>query len=461
MARAGAPALSPERLEEWLLRQRWFGAKARELSHVCVLDAAEIADGSDPLLLLIVEVRTPAGTHDLYQLPVGISRDGTPRGERICEEDGVLVYDALADERQTARLGELIAAHATVSEGHTTVSFDLARSVELAPHPSARRVSSEQSNSSVVLDDRYILKAFRRLEAGVNPELEMLSFLAEHGFENIAAIDGWYSYHGELLNATLGIMQQYIPNAKDGWQLVLAALERDAGDDLLGPLEDLGAVTGRMHATLASDPEDPEFAPEEPSEEHVALLTATIDEQIESVFKTLPERETLAPIVGRGEELRDRLSLLSHTGVGGRLIRAHGDYHLGQTLRSGEGWVVLDFEGEPGRPVRERRRKRSPLRDVAGMLRSFAYAATAGALADGREPATSDWEQSARSCFLEGYMATIDPMLLPAGMQAIEKQLAMFELEKLLYELRYELENRPDWLIVPVTGILSLLAEAP
>ncbi|HLH14196.1 MAG TPA: hypothetical protein VKV16_05355, partial [Solirubrobacteraceae bacterium] len=221
-----------------------------------------------------------------------------------------------------------------------------------------------------------------------------------------------------------------------------------------------GAVTGRMHVVLASDPDDPEFAPEEPADEYVALLTATIDEQIERLFVDLPERPELAPIAGRGEELRDRLALLSHTGVGGRLIRSHGDYHLGQTLRAPDGWVVLDFEGEPGRPLRERRRKRSPLRDVAGMLRSFAYAALACELLRDGPPAPPDWESRARESFLEGYMTEVDLALLPAGAQAIEKQLAMFELEKVLYELRYELENRPHWLAVPVTGVLRLLEGA-
>ena len=456
--RVGAPSVSSEALGEWMLAQRWFGAKARELGSIAILDAVPIADSDDPLLLLIVEVRAPTGTHDLYQLPVGVAPAAAePLPGQISEQDGVAIYDALGDERHTAKLGQLIAAAASISAGASTVSFQPAGEVELASRPSARRVSTEQSNSSVVLDDRYILKAFRRLEAGINPELEMLSFLAHHGFRHIAPVAGSYSYQGELFETTLGIMQRFVPNARDGWELVLEALGRGAGEEMIEPLGELGAVTGQMHATLAGDPEDPEFAPEEPSDEHVALMTATIDEQIERLFVELPDREALAPILGRGEELRDRLAMLSHTGVGGRLIRSHGDYHLGQTLLDETGWVVLDFEGEPGRPLRERRRKRSPLRDVAGMLRSFAYAALAGELLQGGPPPSGDWERQVRESFLEGYMAAIDQALLPAGAQAIEKQLAMFELEKVLYELRYELENRPDWLVVPVSGILRLL----
>ncbi|MGH2839834.1 MAG: hypothetical protein ACRDKY_03290, partial [Solirubrobacteraceae bacterium] len=213
------------------------------------------------------------------------------------------------------------------------------------------------------------------------------------------------------------------------------------------------------HNTLASDPSDPAFAPEEPGREALSLLTATIDEQIERVFLDLPQGdERVAPIAGRGEEVRDRLQLLSHVGVGGRLIRNHGDYHLGQTMLTDERWIILDFEGEPARSLLERRRKRSPLRDVAGMLRSFAYAASASELLRG-VPAPADWEERARAAYLDAYLATVEPFLLPAGQTAIEKLLAIFELEKAVYELRYELNNRPDWVKIPVAGIGRLLAE--
>ena len=172
---------------------------------------------------------------------------------------------------------------------------------------------------------------------------------------------------------------------------------------------------------------------------------------------SLPDDERVAPIAGRGEEVRDRLRQLTHVGSAGRVIRHHGDYHLGQALWTDEeDWLVLDFEGEPARSVPERRRKRSPLRDVAGMLRSFAYAASAAELQRGIEP-PADWEESCRRGFLDGYLATVDPMLLPAGEQAIERLLTVFELEKAVYELRYELGNRPAWLGIPVAGIERML----
>jgi trehalose synthase-fused probable maltokinase len=262
------------------------------------------------------------------------------------------------------------------------------------------------------------------------------------------------------MDATLGIMQRFVPDARDGWELALDSLA--AGDrSFLDRLRELGSVTGRMHAVLASDHGDPDFAPEEPAEESVSLLTATIDEQIERVFLDLPDGDpALAPIAGRGEEIRDHLSSLSHNGVGGRLIRMHGDYHLGQTVHGPDEWVVLDFEGEPGRPLVERRRKRSPLRDVAGMLRSFSYAAAAATLLrDATVPA--GWEAEARERFLEGYMAEVDPAVLPAGASSMHNLLTIFELERAIYELRYELNNRPDWVPIPVTCITRLLEQTP
>lgn len=463
MSRAGLGAEPPPEFDAWLLEQRWFGAKAREPGETAILDAVPLTDGPEPLLLLIVEVRSPAGTHELYQVPAGIGPSAGRRpDEVIFERDGVALYDALRDELQTLGLERLVVEQRTVTAGSSTVRFQRTHPERPSHATSTRTVDAEQSNSSVVLDDRRILKVFRRLEPGINPELEMVSFLTEHDFPNIAEVLGFYEYEGELLDSTLGLMQRFLAGARDGWELALEALRDSAGERLAVELEELGMVTGRMHTTLASDPEDPEFAPEEPSDEHVALLTARIDEQIERVFLEMPEREALAPIQGRGEELRDRLAQLSHRGIGGRLIRTHGDFHLGQTLLGPDGWIVLDFEGEPGRPLRERRRKRSPLRDVAGMLRSFAYAALARELLGngrGAREQAEVWERLVRESFLEGYMAEVDHSILPAGTQAMEKQLAMFELEKVLYELRYDLENRPEWLVVPVRGIERLLSD--
>ena len=252
-----------------------------------------------------------------------------------------------------------------------------------------------------------------------------------------------------------------MPDGLDGWELALDELV-EAPERFLGRLGRLGEVTGAMHTCLASDPSDPSFAPEEPSLESLGLLTATIDEEIERAFIDLPDDlEALEPIRQRGEEIRERLRELTHAGSGGRIIRHHGDFHLGQTLWApSDDWVILDFEGEPARSLPERRRKRSPLRDVAGMLRSFAYAASAVVLLRGAE-APAGWEERARTEFLAGYTSSVDPMLVPSGQEAFEKLLSVFELEKAVYELRYELTMRPDWLPIPVAGILRILEEEP
>jgi maltokinase len=298
---------------------------------------------------------------------------------------------------------------------------------------------------------------FRRLEAGINPELELLRFLTERDFENIAQLAGWYEYTGRPMDATLGILQEYVAGGRDGWELALDTMGSDPYG-FLDSLHDLGAAVGRMHTVLGSDPGDANFCPEVPSSEALSLLTASIDDEIERIFLGLPEgNHDLDPIRGRGEEVRDRLRLLTHVGAVGKVIRHHGDLHLGQTLETPRGWVIIDFEGEPARSLPERRRKRSPLRDVAGMLRSFAYAASATALLRGVD-APDDWEQRARDEFLDGYATTIDVNLVPSG-PAMEKLLSVFELEKAVYELRYELNNRPDWVKIPVAGIVRMLAQ--
>ena len=318
-----------------------------------------------------------------------------------------------------------------------------------------RPVGVEQSNSSIVFGDELIMKAFRKIEPGVNPELELLRFLTAHGFPHIASLAGWYEVEGRLIDATLGILQEFLLGFRDGWELALDELASDP-TALLDKLEALGSVIGELHAALGSDSSDPAFSPDEPSMESLSILTADVDEQIERVFLDLPETTATEPILGRGQDVREKLHALSHVNAGGKVIRTHGDLHLGQTMLGDRGWVVLDFEGEPARPLPERRLKRSPLRDVAGMLRSFSYATAGARLLRGVE-APDGWEELARERFLTGYHEAVDSTLLPPGQQATEQLLAVFELEKAVYELRYELNNRPDWVAIPVAGIVRLL----
>ena len=457
MASVDLATLDEEKLADWLLDRRWFGSKARDVASIHVLDVVAVHDGPPALSSALVEARYPGGTHDVYQLLLGVGSNG---GDDAVIDDvrGVTVYDAFADPRACELLGGLLREGAELHGEHARVEFHWLEGVE-PPRPGAdvRPIGAEQSNTSIVFDDKLVLKAFRRVEAGDNPELEMLRFLSERDFPHVAELGGWYQYEGELMDATFGVVQRFVPNARDGWELALDEL----GDDperFVTRLRDLGAVIGRMHTVLASDPTDPAFAPEDPSDESLALLTATIDEEIESLFLELPEIDAVAPIAGHAAEVRDRLQLLSHVGARGKLIRTHGDLHLGQTMLGDEGWVVLDFEGEPARPLLERRRKRSPLRDVAGMLRSFAYAASASELQRGLT-APEGWEERARESFLAGYLEAVDSVLMPPGEPPTRTMLSIFELEKAVYELRYELNNRPDWVGIPVAGIARLLEE--
>ena len=408
------------------------------------MDSASLHEGDPELRIVLVEIGFETGTHEIYQL--------VQSGSEL---------DVLNDPRHVRELVHMIRGSVTVQAQEGTLEF---RSLEgfagLGTElTSARTIATEQSNTSIVFDEELILKVFRRLEAGVNPELELLRFLTERGFANIAQLAGWFAYIGRPLDATLGVLQQFVAGGLDGWELALDELESEP-ERFLARLRRLGNVTGTMHTVLGSDPADPNFSPEEPSAEALALLTATVDEEIMRIFVELPEDvEALDPIRGRGEEVRESLALLSHVGSFGKLIRTHGDFHLGQTLFAEEDWVILDFEGEPARPLPERRRKRSPLRDVAGMLRSFAYAVSAVEILRGAV-APDGWESRAREEFLAGYHETVDPSLLPSGQAAVDRLLTVFELEKSVYELRYELNNRPDWVHIPVAGILRMLETA-
>ena len=435
-------------LIDYVTRQRWYGAKSRAVAHAQVLDSVVLRTADPQFALALVEMRYDTGAHDIYQLLYAL-------------RDGELEMDGLHEPPLARELVSAMRSGLTLQGAEGIVEFrpvegfaGLGR--ELLD---ARPVGAEQSNTSVVFDDELILKVFRRLEAGINPDLEMLRFLTEHGFRNIAALGGWYAYSGGPLGATLGILQEFVHGGLDGWELALDEIG-SAPARFLGRLHRLGEVTGTMHTVLASDKAEPAFSPETPSVEALGLLTATVDEEIERVFLTLPEDdERLGPILGRGEEVREQLRMLTHAGSSGKAIRTHADYHLGQTLWADDDWVIIDFEGEPARSLSERRRKRSPLRDVAGMLRSFAYVTIAASLVRGAE-APEGWEEQARGRFLDGYLQTVDPTLLPSGQVAIERLLAVYELEKAVYELRYELDNRPDWVGIPVAGIQRLIDQA-
>jgi len=451
--------LDIESLKEWLERQRWYASKSRRVSGIEIADSAVLSE-SPMLLLALVQAVFATGQHELYQLPLGFSLAGEDSDqESIAVAEGWSVYDALGDPGQARELIRRIDASEDLDTGEGSLRFRRADGPIAVPEDAVvRPIGFEQSNTSLVFGEDLVLKVFRKLEPGINPELEMLRFLTAREFPSIAPLRGWFEYDGRSFAATLGVAQKFLPDATDGWELALDKIASDP-DGFLGLLSSLGTVTAEMHSVLASDSNDPSFAPEEPSNEALALLTATIDEDIERIFVRLPDDQRLAPIAGRGQDVRERLAARSQLGAGGRVIRTHGDFHLGQTLYAPSGWVIIDFEGEPARPLPERRQKRSPLRDVASMLRSFAYATSALEILRG-QPAPADFEQRARETFLEHYFDAVDSALLPGGAAAVANLLSIFELEKAIYELQYELDHRPDWITIPVAGIVRMLESA-
>jgi maltokinase len=448
--------LDVEALREWVEKQRWYASKSRHVAGIDLLESVVLSEGPT-LLLALVQARFASGQHELYQLPLGLR----PRGELVTREpiaytEDWVICDGLADPDHARELLRRIDAAESIAAGEGSLHFHRSDGM-LTPLEDApvRLVGVEQSNSSLVFGDALVLKVFRKLEAGINPELEMLSFLTARGFPNIPPLYGYYEYEGRSFSTTLGVVQEFLSDAVDGWKLALDEIA-STPEQFLERLAGLGEVTADMHSVLASDAGDPAFSPEEPSNEALSLLTATIDEDIERIFLRLPDAEDVAPIAGRGQDVRERLAMRAQLGVGGRVIRTHGDYHLGQTLYSPRGWVIIDFEGEPARPLPERRQKRSPLRDVASMLRSFAYVVSAVELQRGRQ-APADFEDRARDAFLTRYLERVDSTLLPTGGAALTNLLSIYELEKAIYELQYELDNRPDWLPIPVAGIRRLL----
>jgi predicted trehalose synthase len=396
---------------------RWFAAKDRALESAEVV-GVPVREGL--LALAVVEVRFAAGTHELYLVALG--------------ED---------DEPVDAFERPEVAAHLAALAG---VPSDGAR---------VRSFGVEQSNSSVVLDELHVLKLYRRLEAGPNPELEILRALADARFGNAPRLEGAIETQGPPVGTALASVTALVPAVGGGWELALGSLV-DEPSWLPDRVWRLGEVTAELHAALAS-PADPSFAPEEPSAEALGLLTAAIDEEIATTFSTLPEDDALGAVAHRAEDIRDLVQEFAGTGPSGLAIRTHGDYHLGQVLWTTVGdWVVIDFEGEPARSLPERRRKRSPLRDLAGMTRSFAYAADASVLLNGVEP-PAGWLEACRTGFVEGYLSAADERLLPPSRGGFDRLLSLFELEKLVYELRYEARNRPDWASIPLVGLLRLL----
>jgi maltose alpha-D-glucosyltransferase/alpha-amylase len=529
-------------LPAYLSSRRWFRAKARKMQWVRITDVIPIDRGVDKknpdTWLLLCRVSYTRGEQQTYSLPLTVATGEEAR--RVLTDlpqsvvakvpvtgadETYVLYESLADESFANALLESIAKRRRLAgeEGQlvaaTTPAFRRLRGDPTARlEPTPLRV--EQSNTSIAYGDRFILKLFRQPDEGLNPDLEIGTFLTERKGASVPAVAGYIEYRRPRRQPlTLGILQEYVRNEGDAWRFTLDHLRRyleavvsevsvhgaedglETGHplDLVGqeppPIaadtlgmrsyfrsaQLLGQRTAELHLVLSSDPENADFAPEPFTQHYQRGLYQSMRTLVAETLPLLKRRigELPEDVQAEAKEvlsLEGRLTEKARVFLGPRIktmrIRTHGDYHLGQVLYTGMDFVIIDFEGEPLRPLSERRLKRSPLRDVAGMLRSFNYAsqtalfeqADAGLVAPERfetaEKWTKVWTAWACAGFLTGYLNTLgDSPIVPADRDEQRAMLDSFLLEKAVYELSYELNNRPDWVRIPLRGILELMKE--
>ena len=523
-------------LPYYLKPRRWFGGKARIMRSVDILEAIPIVQARrrPEFYAALLKVHYFQGEPETYLLPLAFAtgeradhvlsefpRAAVVRLQVEGEAEGGLLFDALWDgafceallqaitrrQRFKGAAGEVIAQS-------TRVLRQMRGPADEFLEPSV--LKAEQSNTSVTYGDRFILKLFRRLDEGTNPELEIGRFLTEKTtLAHIPPVAGFIEYgRGRREPLTLAVLQALVPNEGDAWQYTLDELERyfegaltaqpareevpvptksllDLSEeeppqlavDAIGPyLESvrlLGERTADLHIALASGLDDPNFVPELLSPFYQRSLHQSMRNLSRQVFQLLRNRLPDIPealqdqarqLLGLQEIILKRFQSVLDRKMTGLRIRCHGDYHLGQVLYTGKDFVIIDFEGEPARPLSERRIKRSALRDVAGMLRSFHYAAysalfnqeTSGTVRPEDVPALEPWARLwylwVAAAFLKAYLARAAQIpFLPQEREELQVMLDAFVLEKAVYELGYELNNRPDWVRIPLQGILDLL----
>lgn len=436
-------------LREWLPRQRWFAGKGRPVTGFTPVAVTELLppDGRLGLYHLLLRVHQPsalgAEPHpgDCYQLLIGVREALPPRLAPALighVADGPLagrtVYEALYDPRPAEVLLEALRTRARIGG----LRFEREPRQEIREGLVARLMTAEQSNSSVVYGDTFILKLLRRVVPGVNPDLEIPLALARADCPRVPAPTAWLHAELDADSYVLAVLQPFVSGASDGWELALRELAK--GEDFAAEARSLGRATAEVHTALAR-----------------ALPTVTLGHvQLQSLADGMTERLEAAVQAVPGlrpyeSGLRSAYAALASLAAEGRTWtaqRIHGDLHLGQCLRSPSGeWSLIDFEGEPARPPAERRMPQPPVRDIAGMLRSFDYAAHSVT------PPAPDWARVCRAAYCCGYaeVSGRDPRTDPVLLRA-------FETDKAVYEVVYEARHRPDWLPVPLSAIRRLAA---
>ena len=441
-------------LATWLVKQRWFAGKGRTVHDLAVVADTEIIPGDPGLRHLIVTVSHGA-TSDSYQLFLGY-RARLParlRHARIGADAGLQVYDGLHDSDLTRELLAAIAADRTVG----MLRFCRVPGTELETGLDSLVLTGEQSNTSLVFGESAIFKVFRRVTPGPNPDLEVASALAQLGSSHVAEPFGWVETRIDGATTVLAILSRYLRAASDGWSLAATSVRdlyatedaraAEAGGDFAGEAERLGVATAQVHRDLADA-----FG-------HSVLEPEAIRELAEQMYRRLDMAIATVPELARhADKIGDAYSSLAKLIEEVPAQRVHGDYHLGQVMRTQTGWVVLDFEGEPASPLAQRRARSSPLRDVASMLRSFDYAARHQLIAhpDAEHYSTlaakaSDWVRRNGDAFCAGYAAA-------GGLDPAENSVLLraMLLDKAVYEVTYEARNRPTWVPIPLESIAEL-----
>ena len=447
-------------LATWLVKQRWFAGKGRTVHDLAIVADTEIIPGDPGLRHLLVTVSHGA-TSDCYQLFIG-SRARLParlRHARIGTHQGLQIYDGLHDSALTRTLLDAIVADRTVG----TLRFCRIPGAGISwdswdswgePGLDSLVLTGEQSNTSLVFGESAIFKVFRRVTPGPNPDLEVASALAKLGSSHIAEPYGWVETRMDGATTVLAILSRYLRAASDGWSLAATSVRdlyateglraAEAAGDFAGEAERLGAATAQVHQDLAEA-----FGRSELEPEAIRELAEQMYRRLDIAIATVPE------LARHADKIGDAYSHLAKLIEPTPAQRVHGDYHLGQVMRTQTGWVVLDFEGEPASPLAQRRARSSPLRDVAGMLRSFDYAARHQLLthpdAASLAPKASDWVRRNSDAFCAGYAAA-------GGLDPAENSVLLraMLLDKAVYEVIYEARHRPTWIPIPLESIAEL-----
>ena len=466
--------MSETALLESLASKRWFGAKGRKPTDVKFLDRAIISEGPPRVEIVLAAVDFGGKERRVYQLLLATDGDGN-------------VFDAAEQPALLQPIGQLMTHGQSLAGRHGAFHFGGAGLNPFEPpgRKSVKAIKAEQSNSSFVFDCRVIVKVFRRLESGPNPDLELNRLLTNIGFESVPSQVGEITYAGNLerrhVTIDLAIAQQFISRGSDGWARTVAAvsdvlaaatpepsarkrreLVENSAAPILGELEQLGDTTAGVHVVMDRDDLPPELLAE-------PIRPADINAWARRAKSSLNRAGRAHPQFAKslGDQAADLFDACRSLTDWGLKMRIHGDYHLGQVMLTRRGWMILDFEGEPLRALEERRAKQSPLKDVAGMLRSLSYAASTALFAKATpdteewrrlEPWADTWESLARDRFLAAYRRrSHEGRFLSPDRSSLALMLSFFELDKALYELIYETEHRPEWVRIPMRGIRTVL----